>query len=636
MARLKVFQNGQFIIQHELDPSGELLAGRGETCQIVLDPEKGISRQHFRIRFIERKWVVEVLSRYGELYVGGEKKSIFGLTNGDTFSVPPYEFVFESEDGASLDGTGSSELEDRTQIGIMPSLAFLRLTDARGETKQVFQLEGSNWIAGRDTSSTIFIDNKRISRQQFEIQKSDEQYFIRDLSGVNPTLLNGRGISNEEWTSITSGDVIGAADISIVFELRDPSFDSRLQTEVPSIYGQLTPYASSPGVDGSSAGADGDMSTAGVQQISYHGHESPIDPLPPLASKGLFGVPWLNPIRLVIALVLVGAVGYQVYEDNKPEPEVRPENLSPFAKLTPEKQAIVKQLYLTSQALLAQEKYEMARQEITKLHQILPYYEDSKQIENAITQSLINLEEKQRFEAQEREKLLIEEKIAHQAGLCKQQLRSTSDLNWLENCLSSVSQFNPEHPLFVELRNKVQAQMDLNLMKEVQRKEYLMRVAQLKSLYDKASKIEKDGKPMPAIAAYKKVASSKLPDPNGLVSKARRQMASLQSEVDRKQEEAEKKSDEAYRSGKLKEALLVLRDGIRLNPDNEVLKGRHEQLLVELKKSMQNQFQEAVLEESVGDVESAKMKWKKIIDQSLPGEDYYEKSKIKLKKYGNF
>jgi hypothetical protein len=54
----------------------------------------------------------------------------------------------------------------------------------------------------------------------------------------------------------------------------------------------------------------------------------------------------------------------------------------------------------------------------------------------------------------------------------------------------------------------------------------------------------------------------------------------------------------------------------------------------ELRKSMMPIYQDSILEESVGEVESAKLKWQKIRDLSLPGEDYYEKAKVKLKKYG--
>jgi len=37
----------------------------------------------------------------------------------------------------------------------------------------------------------------------------------------------------------------------------------------------------------------------------------------------------------------------------------------------------------------------------------------------------------------------------------------------------------------------------------------------------------------------------------------------------------------------------------------------------------------------VGEVESAKSKWKKIRELSVPEEEYYKKSTIKLKRYGS-
>jgi hypothetical protein len=53
----------------------------------------------------------------------------------------------------------------------------------------------------------------------------------------------------------------------------------------------------------------------------------------------------------------------------------------------------------------------------------------------------------------------------------------------------------------------------------------------------------------------------------------------------------------------------------------------------ELKKQMQALYQEGVREESVGEVETAKVRWRKIVELSIPEEDYYKKAKIKLRKY---
>ena len=79
---------------------------------------------------------------------------------------------------------------------------------------------------------------------------------------------------------------------------------------------------------------------------------------------------------------------------------------------------------------------------------------------------------------------------------------------------------------------------------------------------------------------------------------------------------------------------MVLKKALKINPDNESVKSKINFSLNELKKQMQVLYQEGILEESVGEVDSAKAKWKKIIDSSVPDEEYYKKSMIKLKKYG--
>lgn len=649
MARLKVYQNGQVVSQHELDVSRELMVGRGETCDIVLAPERGISRQHFRVRFAEEQWIVEVLSRYGELYKNGEKQSIFPIRDGTTFTVPPYEFVFEegatgqseaSESGASL---GGGE-EDKTHVGFLPSIAYLKLTDHRGQHVQSFRLEGQGWIGGRDTSCSVFIDNPRISRQQFEIQKQDEAYFIRDLGSVNGTLLNGRPISNEDWTQLASSDFIAIADWTLQFELRDASFEQRLQ-EVDPAY--LMPTADMAGYV---PGAEGGASPYGYPPGAYPqpgfdpGGAPGFDPMaglppqepPPKPGMKLFGkhIPGLNPVRLAIGVILILGMGYAALNDPSGEQPGPQKVQTPFDKLPPDKQQVVKQLYLTAQSLLAQGRYELARQEIIKLHQIIPYYEDSKQIEETANTGLAMLAEREKAEAEERQRAMIEEKIQKQVAECRSQLNENSEMMWLEGCLSPVMEFNPEHPSIVALRNEVALLTEQRNIKLAQQKEYQERVARLQAIFDKAVKVDAKGKPIPAIAAYESVTRTGLPDPRGLVKKAKQRIAELQELMAKRQAEAEQKAEVAYRGGQLKQAIMLLREGMVINPENEVLKGKHTQYMGELRKQMMTYYQEGILEESVGEVETAKSKWRKIQDLSLPGEDYYEKSRIKLRKYG--
>src|SRR5262249_4725491 len=137
-----------------------------------------------------------------------------------------------------------------------------------------------------------------------------------------------------------------------------------------------------------------------------------------------------------------------------------------------------------------------------------------------------------------------------------------------------------------------------------------------------------------AIKAFESVIHSSLPDPQDTKGQAKRQIASIQRDLIAKQGDFEHQADAAYKKGDLKTAIETLKKAIMINPENEVVKGRINSMLGELKKQMQSLYQEGILEESVGEVETAKGKWKKIIELSVPDEDYYKKAKSKLKKYG--
>lgn len=648
MARLKVFLNGQFTVQHDLAESHELLVGRGETCDVVLAPERGISRQHFRIRYAEGQWIVEVLSRYGELYKNGERQSIFALRDGTTFAVPPYEFVFENEDeggqiahNQDLPDASTGSEEDKTHIGYLPSNAYLRLVDHQGRAVQNFKLEGQAWIGGRDTTCSIYIDNPRISRKQFEVQKQDDAYYVRDLGSINVTLHNGRPLAVEDWTQLQSSDVISVADWSLHFELRDAGFEQRLQEVDPALLVPMNYNEENVGAGGvysDSFGAGPNMGASPAQGFAgFDANGMPISG-PAMLKPGmkLFGkhIPGLTPARLAMICVIFLAVMYGVFGQEDESKHAITKIQTPFDKLPPDKQQVVKQLYLTAQSLIAQGRYELARQEVIKLHQIIPYYEDSKQIEETANQGLAILAEREKNEAAERQRAATEEKIQKQVAECRAALNENSDSAWLEGCLASIMEFNPEHPSIVSLRNEVERITTERNMKIANQKEYEAKVAAHRAVYERAVKVEKQGLPIPAIAAYKKVLKTGLPDPGNLNGISRRKIASLEAGIESQQAEAEKNAEVAYRSGALKKAIEILREGIKINPDNEVLKGRHQAMMTELRKQMMTFYQEGILEESVGEVETAKNKWRKILDQSLPGEDYYEKAKMKLKKYG--
>ncbi len=653
MARLKVFLDGQVVSQHSLNPNQELIGGRGESCDCVLKPEKGISRQHFRIHLTDLGWEIESLSRFGELYVNGEKTEKTMLQNGVMFAVPPYEFVFE--DGAervasdiplpsmapqNIASNDAGNADDKTFVGPSMSAALLRLLDPRGQAIQTYSLQGLSWVAGRDISCSIFIDNSQISRRQFEIQKVEETYFVRDLGSVNGTLVNDNPIPSDQWTQLASSDVLRIADLALVFEIRDAQFEQRLNDVDPALRHPPALSNTNSGVYGGAYNPN--MAGQGQQPDAMPAMFIPNGGSPPPFQKPgmkIMGkhVPGMNPIRLLIGIIVIVGVAYSMMDSTPVEDNQRTARAqTPFEVLTPEKQQLVKQAYQLARDLYTTGKYELANQKIIEIHAVVSYYEDSKELQGYIDNAIEIQRNRDKLLAQSEEERKRKEKVEKAVTDCRKLLdkKLTVVPEDMDLCLAPVVEFDPENQEFLALRAAVdQLVLDRN-MTAAKETEYKKLVAKRALLYKKAQKIDKKGRSLAAIGAYKVVVVSALPDPQNLKRKSERRIASIRATIGKRQAYFIRAAEVAYKVGNRKEAITKLRSALRINPSNGDVEDRITQIIGEIRKDMQVKYQEAILEESIGSVTEAKKRWQEIMQSSIPGEEYFGKAKVKLRKYG--
>lgn len=620
MALLKIYKDGQISQELSLQAGKEYLLGRANNSDVVLEGSRGISRQHLKIFWQGSSWKVENLSQYGELYVQGSQVSEIDLGVQSKFSVPPYEFVFEA-DAKQVDGSFSQQdsFSDRTQIGTLQATAFL-IANNPNYPSQVFQLEGTSWIGGRETSCALFLDDSTFSRQHFEISYQGGAYLVKDLESSNGTRLNGQPLPTDSWTTMVSGDVLTVAEWTLQFELRDSQFDQQV-ADLPSEFRSPMVYQSQERA-----------APAPMREIPTPYYSPPVGVV-----SGSTDSKNTNFVRIAIgALVVLGALFY-VFDDQKSAPVAensRPTEKSAFEKLKPEQQQYVRDTYRLADRLFKEGRYEMARQEITKIHQLVPFYEESKNLEKLADVAIQTVIEQKRAEAREQELADMENKIQSTVAQCQKLVTRNVDSKKVEDCLSPIIVLNPEHPAITGLKARVDQVIADRMAAQEERAEYQSLVRRQNGLYASAEKINKSGNPLEAIKAYGKVVSSRLPDPQNLKGKAERQIASIQQKLADQQSKLEAEADTAFKNGDLKNAIQKIKKALAINPENEVLRGRMSSMLGELKKQMQTLYQEGVLEESVGEVETAKAKWKKIVESSLPEEDYYKKARSKLKKYG--
>ncbi|MEI7973810.1 MAG: FHA domain-containing protein [Bdellovibrio sp.] len=619
MLELRITKQNQLvrslILGDEMAIRGILRVGRAPGSDILLDSEPGISREHFQLVFSEGRWTLILKSRHFPLLLKGQKQSDFVLEPGQIFEVGPYRFAVTE---VSL--SDPSEGSDRTQIGVFNFIPCLRIRNPQGETLAVHKLTtGSSWILGREPSCSIFVDNPKFSRQHLEIRRVGDQFLVQDLGSSNGTRLNGRDLGVQESVTLKSLDVLQVVDWNLIFEQRDSQFESRLG-EIDEQMAHL-PVVSEESLVGEPLFYHEPPSQAVLSPHSMSPKSHAIE------KKKIIFYSGIGIVVLVLAFIFSG-------EFPKHEAEPNPSQiLTPFDRLSAEQKLYVRQSYRTGQQLLMQGKYEMARQEMVKVHQLVPAYEDSKQIEEMAETALKTLRERELLEAREKEKLESESKIQAQVQQCRQQINSRTTAEDLESCLSPILSLNPEHPDIQALRLQIEKRDAERQMREAARQEREEQSAQLRNLFQRAQKLDQDGALKEAAPIYQRVIASSLPDTQDFKSKARLRIQQLRAESLKKQADLIAKADQATQKNQLKDAILSYQAALKIEANSDVaekLRGAEK----EHRKIMQTLYQEAVLEESIGEVSAAQAKWRKVLEQSYPQEEYYQKSRSKLRKYG--
>ncbi len=651
MAHLKVRLRGKTVQSYPLVEGKVYVVGRKEDCDIVLQPEKGISREHFKMSCSAGVWTVEVISRYGDIMVGGEKSQNFNPEHGQIFAVPPYEFEFLMTSAESMDEQRSSseretpEVEaasnEKTFVGAAPSVPYVKVVNSAGEAKEIFRLDGGDsWIAGRESSCHVQIRDQRVSRRQFEIRKINSFYYIIDLGSVNGTLLNGSPISSSDPTLIRSGDGITVLENNMFFELHDPHFKNRMEMV------RLQPLTPQPilsplgGQDMVGYGHPHFPATYDPNLIPMSHEMSPVEVRKGLAALKNFDFK-KNRIKVIAGAILFLALVYYISDD---KPKGPPPNAiqDPFSKLKPEQQLLVKQSYQLAKNLYMQGKYELSQNEITKITELVPDYEDIKEIQRLSREAIFIQDQKRHQEEVEKAKAEAEEKIQIRVAECTKKINSEITMARMEECISDVMQFNPDHPKIAELKAKVEKIIAEREARDAAKSVYADQVRKLKELYGRGNSLRGKSKNLEAIKVYRSVANSSLPDPSGVKKKSELNINELRQMMNSKTALLQQEAEKLAQAGNLKGAIMSLRKARLVDPENDTLVDKITHYTGELRKQMMTLYQEGILEESFGNVEGseskagAKDKWKRILEQDITDGEYYKKAYIKLKKYGAF
>ncbi len=690
MSRLKVLLRGAQISDLNLSPDREYVGGRKESCDIRLQPEKGISREHFKLKFEEGRWVLTSLSRFGEIFSLGQRVESIPLEHGQIFQIPPYEFTLSDIPDSASDSMNSHDMpeageNERTVIGVAQQVPYIKMMSSDGQVREMLRLEvGDVWAAGRDPSCQIIIPDQRVSRRQFEVRKINGIYTIIDLTSVNGTFLNGSPISSTDPQPLKSGDAITVLDNTMYFELHDPNFQYRMERiEVPPLQmaGGGIDDVQEIGLEDFAPEEDYDPNQEmnypqevdqGYYQEQLNPDGSPFTGMPNDQMQGDYytmqqgevppeqqGPPpspakqaWdrfknNKPVFFsVIALFLVGM--YFLSEMmNAPDASKKqgqqqafnPDD--PLTRLKPEERENVNLWYNNAEKALRQQAFTIAKENLDNIHKLLPLgYKDSKLYEAEALNGEQTLLTQQETERREKEQAELTALIKATLEKCEKSIVPETTPEGLQECLAPVTINDPTNADVERMLSKVR-----KTISDRQAKEEAERVAknqreELKEIFERAEKVHETGFPKKAIKAYREVIETDLPDPDGLKDISAARIKFIQKKLEERNTNNITNAETFLKDGKLKEGIMALRSALQFDQDNQTIKDKIERYSNDLRNQVKVMYQESIIDENFGYVDGsdnrpgAKDKWRKILDIDLEDGDYYRKAYIKLKRYG--
>lgn len=647
MPTLDVYKHGSLIQTLNLVEGEEYFVGRGDDCEAVLDKATGISRRHFKVFHDGDHWQIKLLSKLGHISHLGAKVTQVSLKHSESFSISPFEFIFKDEDSkkSSLPVAQDPKKEktapppppdpsltssailcsttDRTTIRKGEEKPYVIIQNTKTQEEETFRLEGDIWTAGRDKDCEIVLKDQGASRRHFELSFSQEGYFVRDLKSANGTKVNGNQILTDQPYAIKSGDVISILSLHIIFQIRDASFKQKLDLVPTEIMAPIEPYP---------------VALERAQTPSFSADPSEKEPVnsPPKSSlkKNVFKIASVAVLAFALWLVFSDSSKNKTKDKKQTQRVVATDRPDIFQNLPEQQRQLINNSYNIAKEQSLRKHCELALPELRRIHEIIPFFKDSKEIESHCANQIELMKQWEEINRRKELKLQTEKRVEEAVSKCEAKISSFSTQEELTSCFGEDAMLIPEHPGIQKLQNLIDEKITEKKRQKQARQEYQKRVSRGTYLYNMASSLEKKGQDYDAVNAYQKFLSASLPDPSNLRPKAERSIASLNQSMSAKVDALVEKSREYFEQSQFNKGMYLLKSGLKINPTSQKIKSAIQSGMQQNDREMKLLYSDSILEESMGNIESAKDRWRKILETSYTGSSYYKKTKLKLRKYG--
>ena len=136
-----------------------------------------------------------------------------------------------------------------------------------------------------------------------------------------------------------------------------------------------------------------------------------------------------------------------------------------------------------------------------------------------------------------------------------------------------------------------------------------------------------------AISQFRKVVDIPFTDSDGVKQRAQLGLKQAKEKLMEQSNAFIKEGKAALEIKDYKKAITAFSKALEISKENGDALSYRDKAQRELFTEMKNLYSESVIEESLGNIDSSKKKWKIILENSFPKDEYYQKAKTKLGKY---
>jgi len=656
MIKLKVFEDSNIFYEENFTGSKDLTAGRGSTSDIVLEGHPGISRSHLKITIKEHTVEVELISATGRLIKDSQNIKTAVLNAGEhVVSIPPYDFKFEipqlvqevelkgeeksddldeiedaDNEESSLSAAESPSMvprgfdeDEKTKTAISAPLEYSIKVFKGSRLLQELALDGNSWDFGRDEDCHYTIKSKKVSRKHFTVLNNRNKFYVKDLGSSNGTFLNNQQLPSNQEIEVKSGDYIEVSEFKFIFEIKDNSFENKLK-EVAL----LKQFGSEQDVNSLQEIGDLRDNALAISDEFLKLPEKDRIELTSQAKKKNY----LRPALLIFIITMLGVYYFMDSGNQLNEAEIAA--LQAEKRMQKEKVNAAIDRFNLALRFYNESQYERCIFEIDEFAKYDVQTEETAgaaELKNQCDIEKERLQRKRDLEIQEEK----QREIAAKVGLLIKECTPLAEEGAVElkSCIEPIYSLDPANEKAEALLDRAEA-VDLKKQQEqADAKKYRKNVAAGRSLYSKAEDYDKYGDWKRALKAYDKHVKSRYPDPSKLKKKSKRNIAAINTRIESTLKDSITLAEKYFSEDDYKNTVLETNKGLEVNRDHSKLLEIKAKAERSLKIILRKYYQESVIEEDFGQIDEAKIKWKKILDQGVPGSDYYNKAKLKLKYY---